>query len=82
VVVTIAVGRNPQDITWAPDGRHAYVVNTSDSTLSVIDADTATVTATIPTGKSPTSVAVLPDGTAALVSNVADGTLTVLDIDG
>ena len=27
VVATIAVGKNPQDITWAPDGRHAYVVN-------------------------------------------------------
>ncbi len=29
VTAAIAVGRNPQDITWAPDGRYAYVVNTT-----------------------------------------------------
>jgi YVTN family beta-propeller protein len=82
VVATVAVGKNPQDISWAPDGRHAYVANTSDGTVSVIDAETETVTATIPAGKSPTSVAVLPDGSAAYVSNLGDGTLSVLKIAG
>ena len=40
VVATIPVGKNPQDITWAPDGRLAYVANTSDDTVSVIDGET------------------------------------------
>jgi len=33
------VGRNPQDITWAADGRFAYVANVGDNTVSVISAD-------------------------------------------
>jgi YVTN family beta-propeller protein len=82
VVAAIAVGRNPQDITWSADGRFAYVVNVTDNTVSVINPDTMTVTATIPTGSSPTSVAVLPDGTTAYVSNLKAGTLTTLNVAG
>ena len=51
-----------------------------DNTVSVINAETMTVTATIPTGNSPTSVAVLPTGTEAYVTNLTDGTVTVLNI--
>ena len=41
------VGDGPQDVTWAPDGRFAYVANVDDDTVSVIDAATMTVTATV-----------------------------------
>ena len=82
MVATIPVGRGPQDITWAPDGRFAYVANVNSDTVSVIDAGTMAVTATLPTGNAPTSVAVLPNGREAYVTNLRDGTVTVLDIDG
>jgi YVTN family beta-propeller protein len=81
-LTTIPVGKNPQDIAWAPDGRFAYVVNQSSNTVSVIDVRTNRVTATIPTGMEPTSIAVLPNGRQAYVSNVSAGTLTVLDLTG
>jgi YVTN family beta-propeller protein len=34
---TIPVGKNPRDISWAPEGRFAYVVNEGSKTVSVID---------------------------------------------
>jgi YVTN family beta-propeller protein len=80
VVATIPVGDGPQDVTWAPDGRFAYVADVDADTVSVIDVATMTVTATVPTGDAPTSVAVLPNGREAYVTNLHDGTLTVLHI--
>jgi YVTN family beta-propeller protein len=56
-VETIRVGTNPQDITWAPDGRFAYTINVNDNSVSVINAQTKTVTGSIPTGDSPISIA-------------------------
>lgn len=83
LVATIPVGQHPRDITWAPDGRFAYVVNEEGSnTVSVIDAQTDKVTATLPTGLNPTSIAVLPNARQAYVSNLDSGTLTVLELTG
>jgi YVTN family beta-propeller protein len=81
-VARIPVGTKPQDITWSPDGRFAYTANVESNSVSVINADTMTVTATIPTGASPTSVAVTPDGRTGYVSNLRDGTLTLLNLAG
>ena len=39
----------------------AYVVNSGDNTVSVIDTATDTVTATVPVGEFPMGVAVSPD---------------------
>jgi YVTN family beta-propeller protein len=82
VVATIPVGQNPQDITWSPDGRFAYVANVNGNSVSVINAETMAVTATLPVGVSPTSVGVLPNGSAAYVTNLKDGTVTVVNIAG
>ena len=72
--------RHPQDVTWAPDGRHLYVTNVDGDDMTVIAADSFRMTATIPTGEAATSVAVLPDGTKGYVTNLNSGTLTVLDL--
>ena len=40
----------------------AYVTNTNDNTVSVIDTATRLVTATIPVGLGPAGVAVTPNG--------------------
>ncbi|MBI1815238.1 MAG: YncE family protein [Deltaproteobacteria bacterium] len=51
----------------------AYVSNSGDNTISVIDTSTNTVTATIPVGSSPGALAVSPDGAQVYVANRGDG---------
>ena len=82
VTATVPVGTHPQDVTWAPDGKHLYVTNVDSDTMTVIAVDGWKVTATIPTGEAATSIAVLPDGTKGYVSNLNSGTLTVVDLAG
>ena len=48
VLATIPVGVNPTMVGVLQDGTRAYVVNQKDSTVSVINLDTNTVTAVIP----------------------------------
>jgi YVTN family beta-propeller protein len=48
-VAHIPVGHNPRGIVISPDGNAAYVNNTLAGTVSVIDANTYTVTAVITT---------------------------------
>ena len=74
------MGRHPQDLAWAPDGKHLYVTNVDDHTVSVINLAKRQVTATIPVGASPTSIAVTPTGEKAYVTNLDDGTIRVLTL--
>ncbi|WP_059006712.1 YncE family protein [Streptomyces specialis] len=48
VVHRITVGAGPLGITSDPEGRHLYVDNANDGTMTVIDAATCEVTATVP----------------------------------
>ena len=43
-----------------PDGKHVYVANNSDGTVSVITTATGAVSATIPVGNGPLRVAICP----------------------
>ena len=47
----------------------AYVTNSQDNTVSVIDTATNTVVATVPVGTNPYGIAITPDGTRAYVAN-------------
>jgi len=53
VLATVPVGVNPQMIAVLQDGSRAYVVNKADSTISVVNLTTNTVTATIPVPATP-----------------------------
>lgn len=68
VATTINVGNDPDWVTVNPAGTRAYVTNSSDDTVSVIDLNTNAVTATISVGNQPNGVAVNPSGTRAYVS--------------
>jgi outer membrane autotransporter protein len=57
----------------------AYVPNTDDNTVSVIDTATHSVTNTIPVGAFPYGAAVTPDGLHAYVSNDGSNTVSVID---
>lgn len=48
VLATVPVGVNPQMVAVLQDGTRAYVVNQADSTVSVVNLTSNTVTATIP----------------------------------
>jgi YVTN family beta-propeller protein len=48
VLATVPVGVNPRMVAVLQDGSRAYVVNQADSTVSVVNLTTNTVTATIP----------------------------------
>lgn len=74
---TIPVGMKPRGLAVARDSHHAFVVNTADETMSVIDTATGAVIRTAFVGYSPDEVAVAPDGTAYVTSR-ADGTVTII----
>src|SRR6516225_3357439 len=59
VTASVPVGEGPaSDVAVDPGTRTVYVTNHYDSTVSVIDASTRTVTATVPVDKTPDGVAV------------------------
>src|SRR5579872_3500911 len=60
VVTMIPMERNPSSITVLPDGTRAYVTNSFDGTISIIDTATKAVTATLVLGLTPLAVAVTP----------------------
>jgi len=62
---------------WA-QAPQAYITNRDDSTVSVIDTASNTVTATVTVGGSPNGVAVTPDGAHVYVANGSDGTVSVI----
>src|SRR5574340_1217878 len=57
----------------------AYIANNTDSTVSVIDTATNTVTATVTVDLKPYGVAVNPAGSRVYVSNQTSKTLSVID---
>jgi YVTN family beta-propeller protein len=75
----IAVGKQPWAVAVSPDGKRVYATNSGSNTLSVIDAQTASVVHTISVGQGPKGVAAGPVGDAIFVANSSGGTVTMLD---
>jgi len=76
----VAVGKGPEGIDVAPNGREVWSAHSQDGGLSVIDVASATVTATIDAGtKRSNRVKVTAEGKFALVSDLTAGDLVVLD---
>ena len=63
----ISVGSIPIQVLVTPDGKKAYVLDSSD--VTVISTATNAVTATISIGSTPTNMAMTPDGTQLFVSS-------------
>ncbi|MHC1757730.1 MAG: PKD domain-containing protein [Methanosarcina sp.] len=60
-------------------GPYAYITNSGDNNVSVIDTATDKVTAMIPVGNYPMGVAVTLDGKKVYVTNLNDNTVSVID---
>jgi len=76
---TIPVGSRPWGVAIAPDGSRVYVVNANDGSVSVIDAESNTVTRSIRVGSEPLGVAVTPDGSRVYVTNRGSNSVSVID---
>jgi YVTN family beta-propeller protein len=85
LVANVPVGKNPLMVGVLQDGSQAYVINQGDSTVSVINLTTNTVSATIPVPATPnpTFVAVTtgtPTGKVYVTSSTSK-TMTVIRTD-
>jgi YVTN family beta-propeller protein len=57
----------------------AYISNSGDNSVSVIDTKTNSVAATVSVGTKPYGVAVHPEGTVAYIANFGSSTVSVID---
>jgi YVTN family beta-propeller protein len=76
--VTIAVGDEPAEVTFTPDGRYAFVANGGSDSVSVIDASSKMVVSTIEVGETPVGAWPGSDG-MMYVDNEAGKSLTAID---
>jgi len=79
VIATITGVVTPSSIAITPDNSRAYVTNTTNNTVTVINTATNKVIDLIPVGSGPGSIAITPDGSRAYVANLG-GSLSVIDI--
>jgi YVTN family beta-propeller protein len=64
----------------APAGaQNAFIPNTADNTVSIIDVPSGTVIGAVPVGSEPQGVAVASNGTTVYVTNLFGPTLSVID---
>jgi DNA-binding beta-propeller fold protein YncE len=80
---SIAVGRIPAGIALSPDGSKAFVTNSGDNNVSVIEVNLSAdpsfraLPTPVATGNWPGSIAVSPDGKYVFVANGESNSVTV-----
>ncbi len=78
--IVIPVGKGPEGLDLAPNGRELWSAHSRDGGVSIIDVATKKVTATIPLGtRRSNRIKLTPDGKFALVSDLDAGDLVVVD---
>jgi len=81
----LRVGKNPTAVKVTPSGSYAFVANSGDGTVSLVDvwgaASLCSVLTTIPTGGTPTGVAISQDGLQALISNTASTSFGLITLE-
>jgi len=81
-ITPIHVGTRPTGVAVRPDGAFAYVTNTLDGTISVVNTALNAAVATVSIGSMarPRGIAVTPDGSQAYVANRSAGSVSVIDL--
>ena len=77
-ITTINVGDDPIGVAVTPDGNYAYVANSEDNSVSIIDTDDESVTDTLYVDDGPWGVAVGAQGDYVYVTNNYSDTVTVI----
>src|SRR5207247_7086876 len=79
----VNVGREPNGVAIAPDGREAYVANTVDGTVSVLKLngrrEKVKLHKLLRVGTEPYGVAVTPNGDKVYVTNARSNSVTVIN---
>ncbi|OLC33035.1 MAG: hypothetical protein AUH28_11235 [Acidobacteria bacterium 13_1_40CM_56_16] len=79
----VNVGREPNGVALAPDGREAYVANTVDGTVSVLTLngrrEKVKLHKLLRVGTEPYGVAVTPNGDKVYVTNARSNSVTVIN---
>ncbi|PWT94311.1 MAG: hypothetical protein C5B55_02930 [Blastocatellia bacterium] len=75
----IKVGRDPESVAVQSDGSFAYVANSLDGTVSVVNLKKHKVKDTFKVGAEPSAVVLSPNGTRLYVANSSSNNLMVFD---
>jgi|GEM_PF-3579347 len=78
-IAEIRVGQEPNSVAIHPDGRRAFVANSLDGNVAVIDLVTRRRTHVLPVGAEPMALCLSPNGTRLYVANSASNSLSVFD---
>jgi YVTN family beta-propeller protein len=78
VAARLRTGAGRHDIAFSDDSRFAFVTNSDQGTVSVIDVRSLKKRGDVPTGKTPTSIDFSSAGQAAYVTHTGDGTIAVV----
>ena len=72
---------SPMHICLSPDEQHAYVVNQTADSVSVLDVAEQKVLTEISVGWQPTHAVISPDGRKLYVTCMYDNVISVVDVD-
>ena len=78
----VEVGREPRAVALLSNKDWAYVANTVDGTVQVINIDDYSTVTTITVGTEPWAVVASPNGGYVYVANANDNTVSVIDTVG
>lgn len=79
IVMSLPVGKHPAHVVTDPKGSRAYVTNSEDNAITVVDLKTKRTVATVGTGAAPHGLRPSPDGRELYVANVQDNSVSVID---
>lgn len=80
-VASVAVGGHPAHVVVDRAGRRAFVTNSGDNAVAVVDLARKAVVRTVATGRSPHGLRISPDGREVYVANVGGGDVSVIDTE-
>jgi YVTN family beta-propeller protein len=79
-VFTFPVGSSPNSIAFSPDGKKAYIIDSLDIGVYVLDVATNTIDTFILLSNSPSSIAIAPDGKTAYAVGFTTTDFMLIDL--
>jgi YVTN family beta-propeller protein len=76
----IEIGPHPAHVVTSSDGKLAFVTDSKENVLQVVDLPGKRIVRTIPTGAYPHGLRESPDERELYVANVKDGSVSIIDI--
>jgi YVTN family beta-propeller protein len=79
-IAEIPIGPHPAHVVTSPDGKLAFVTDSRENAIHVIDLTIGQVIRTIGTGAYPHGLRASPDGRELYVANLKDESVSVIDV--